>query len=32
MSHMIAQLWFYLLIAFLIGAYVGWTRCGRRRA
>ncbi len=26
MSYLIARLWLYLLIAFLVGVYVGWTR------
>jgi hypothetical protein len=32
MSYLIARLWIYLLVAFLVGLYVGWTRYGARRA
>jgi hypothetical protein len=32
MWYMIAHLWFWLLLAFLVGGLVGWKTCGRKRA
>jgi hypothetical protein len=31
MWYMIAHLWFWLLLAFLVGGLVGWKTCGRPR-
>lgn len=32
MWYLITKLWLFLLIAFLIGVYVGWTTCRLRPA
>ena len=29
MLYLITKLWFFLLIAAAVGAYVGWTTCRR---
>ncbi len=31
MGYLIAKLWIYLLIAFVVGCYVGWSRHAARR-
>lgn len=32
MWYLVAKLWLFLLIAFAVGLYVGWTTHGRKRA
>jgi hypothetical protein len=32
MTYLVAKLWIYLLVAFLIGGYVGWTSRSSRGA
>jgi hypothetical protein len=32
MWYLITKLWLFLLIAFLIGLYVGWTTCREKDA
>lgn len=32
MGYMIAHLWPWLLIAFAVGAFIGWRTCGKKSA
>lgn len=31
MEYLIGELWFWLLVALLVGVVVGWTTCGKAR-
>lgn len=32
MMYLISHIWLWLLIAFLVGGYIGWTSAGPKKA